>query len=150
MVEQKKASSATGWYSGSGLDSGRLGLVAVAADSTPIENVADAMDAVIADIRENGVTQKELDRARDAYLADYIYGSDSQTQLAQRYGWGLATGQSVEDIEAWPERIGKVTLADVNRVARTYLDIDQSVTGYLLPEVKRATKAADDKRNGKS
>jgi len=150
VVEQKKASSATGWYSGSGLDSGRLGLVAVAADSTPIENVADVMDALIADIRENGVTQKELDRARDAYLADYIYGSDSQTQLAQRYGWGLATGQSVEDIEAWPERIGKVTLADVNRVARTYLDIDQSVTGYLLPEVKRATKAADDKRNGKS
>ena len=150
VVEQKKAASASGWYSGSGLDSGRIGFAAVAADGTSLEEVEKAMDEVIADVAANGVTQKELERARDAYIADYVYGADSQTRLAQRYGWGVTTGQSVADIEAWPERIRKVSLADVNRAAKTYFNITQSVTGYLLPAKKKATKAANGKAQGKS
>jgi zinc protease len=104
VVEQKKAASASGWYSGSGLDSGRLGLAAIAADGTSLEEVEAAIDAVIADIVKNGVTQKELERARDSYIADFVYGSDSQSRLAQRYGWGLIAGQSVEDKESHTRR----------------------------------------------
>lgn len=150
VVEEKKAASAGGWFSGTGLDSGRLGFAVIVGGKTPIEDVERAMDAVIEEIKEKGVTQKELDRAREAYIADLVYSSDSQSQLAQRYGWAFATGRDVEAVESWPDRLKKVSVEDVNRVARTYLDTKQSVTGYLLPEEKKATKAADDTRNGKS
>lgn len=150
VVEQKKAASAGGWFSGTGLDSGRLGFAIVVGGKTPIEDVERAMDDVIEEIKAKGVTQKELDRAREAYIADLVYSSDSQTRLAQRYGWAMATGRSVEAVEAWPDRLKKVTVEDVNKAARTYLDLKQSATGYLLPTEKKATKSADDTRNGKS
>ena len=149
VVMEKKAASAAGWYTGTGLSSGRLAFVAVAAGQTPIDDIEAAMDAVIGEVVKNGVTREELDRARDAFIADYIYGTDSQSKLARRYGWGLATGRSVDDIEAWPERLKAVNVDDVNHVAKTYLDARQSVTGHLLPVKKKATKAADDKSNRK-
>ena len=92
--------------------------------------------------------KKELDRARNVYLADHIYGSDSQSTLARRYGWGLVVGHSVEDIESWPSRLEKVTVEDVARVARKYLDVKQSVTGVLVPaeKTKKRTQKADDEK----
>ena len=97
------------------------------------EKVEAAIDAVIADIKANGLTEAELERAKKSYIADYIYETDNQATLARRYGWSLTIGRTVADIEEWPERIAKVTLADLQKVARKYLDIRSSVTGTLLP-----------------
>lgn len=143
VVKDKKAAGAGGWYSGSSLDSGRIAVYAIPVDGVSTEEAEAALDAVLDDVRENGVTQEELDRARNSYLAERIYGSDSQSRLARRYGWGLATGRSIEDIEAWPERLEKVTLEDLQRVARRYFDLKRSVTGVLLPRPKKAEKADD-------
>lgn len=141
VVNQKIATEVGGWYSGSGYDSGRLGVYGVPAEGSTIAEVEAAIDAVLADVRENGITQKELDRARNAYIADHIYGADSQSTLARRYGWAMVTGRSVEDVESWPTRLERVTLEDIKRVAQKYLDIKQSVTGILLPVKKAAQKS---------
>jgi zinc protease len=114
-----------------------------------IEDVERALDAVLADFVKNGATQKELDRARNSYIASHIYGGDNQTSLARRYGWGLVNGRTIADIEAWPERLEKVTLEDVQRVAKKYFNPAQSVTGILRPSTKTKTgakKATDEER----
>jgi zinc protease len=49
-------------------------------------------------------------------------------------GAALTTGQTIEDVEAWPERIGAVTAAQVNAAARAILQPERSVTGLLLPK----------------
>ncbi len=134
VVEQHLASSAGGDYSGSGLDSGTLSVYAVASDGVPLSKVEAATDAVLADVAKNGVTEKELERAKNSYIADYVYESDNQATLARRYGWNLAVGRTVKDIEAWPENISKVTLDDIKKVAAQYLDTRGSVTGYLVPD----------------
>ncbi len=144
VVKQKKAASAGGWYSGSGLDSGRIGVYAVASDGEDIEDVEKAIDEVLAGFIEKGVTQKELERARNSYIASHIYGGDNQVSLARRYGWGLVNGRTIADIEEWPDRLKKVTIEDIQRVAKKYFDKSQSVTGVLRPtETKKAgTKKA--------
>ena len=58
---------------------------------------------------------------------------DIAASLARRYGWSLTVGRSVKDIEEWPDRIAKVSLDDVLRVAQKYLDPRSSVTGTLMP-----------------
>ena len=141
VMQEKIASSAGGWYSGAGLDSGRAGVYAVAADGAAIDDVEKAIDEVLDDVRVNGVTQAELDRVRNKLLAEYVYASDSQSRLARRYGWGLSTGLSIERIESLPERVAKVTVEDLQRAAEQYLDLNQSVTGVLMP-IERA-KAND-------
>jgi zinc protease len=143
VIEEKKAASAGGWYSDSGLDSGRLGFYAIAAEKVSAEELEKAIDGVIADLRENGVTQAELDRARASYIAEFVYTSDSQSRMARHYGWRLATGMSIEDVEAWPERLKKVTVDDVKTVARKYLVDKNSVTGYLLPAPENTSSVGE-------
>jgi len=133
VIEDKKAANAGGWYSDSGLDSGRLGFYAIAAETVSAEELEKAIDGVIEDLRANGVTQEELDRARASYLAEFIYTSDSQSRMARHYGWRLATGMTVADVEQWPDRLKRVTVDDLRDAARKYLVDKNSVTGYLLP-----------------
>ncbi len=147
VVEDKVASSAGGGYSGSGLDSGSIALYAVAGKGVPLEKVEASVDAVLKDVRDNGVTEAELKRAKSSYIADYIYENDDQASLARRYGWGMATGRTVKDIESWPEAISKVTLDDIKRVAGEYLDIRRSVTGYLIPEEAKSAEDAQQQKN---
>ncbi len=143
VVKQQIASNAGGWYGGSGLDSTRIGIYAVAADGVSLEDVERGSDAVLAKVLEEGVTVDELERAKKSYISDYVYGNDSQSTLARRYGWALATGQSIADVEDWPERLAKVTVMDVTEVARKYLDLRSSVTGYLVP--KSLSAEAEDR-----
>ena len=92
-----------------------------------------AISPSIEDLRETGITQEELDRARASYLAEFVYTSDSQSRMARQYGWRLSTGMTIEDVEDWPERLKRVTVDDVRDAARKYLVDKNSVTGYLLP-----------------
>jgi zinc protease len=131
--DEKKASSASGWYSGLALDLGRFGFYAVAAGDTKLEDIETSVDKVIDDVIRNGVTDEELERAKTSEIANLIYASDSQQSLAHTYGWNLATGRTIEDVEARPERLKAVTREDVQAVAVKYLDRKRSVTGYLIP-----------------
>jgi len=133
VVEAKKASSASGWYSGAALDSGTLGFYAVAAGDARLEEVEALMDAVLDEVKAEGVTQEELDRARNAAIADIVYNADNQASLARTYGWALATGRTVQDVESREARLRKVTVEDVKRVANKHLEIRRSVTGLLIP-----------------
>ena len=134
VSETKVASSAGGWYSGGGLDSGTIGLHATAAPGVGLDKVEQAIDGVLHELREGLVTADELARAKKAFLADFIYESDSQSALARRYGEGLVLGMTVEEIDRWPTAIAKVTAEDVRRAAAKHLEIKRSVTGTLLPE----------------
>lgn len=145
VMEDKLASSAGGWYSGAARDSGKISMYAVAADGVSLDKVEAGLDAVIAEVRTNGVTEAELERARKSYLAEYIYESDNQTSLARRYGWSLTVGRTLKDIEEWPARISKVSADDVKRVAEKYLDIRHSVTGTLIPIAPTPTPKAESK-----
>jgi zinc protease len=154
VVEQKKAANAGGWYSESGLDAGRLGFYAIASEKVSAETVDQAIADVIEELREGGVTQAELDRARSAYIAEFVYTADSQSRMARHYGWRLSAGMSIEDVQQWPDRLRKVTVEDLKAVARKYLVDKNSVTGYLLP-TPDLTSGVDEKpahapANGKS
>lgn len=137
VVADKLASSAGGGYSGSGMDYGSLYVYAIPAKGISVEQIETAIDDVFKDIAKNGITELELNRARNAYIADYVYGNDSQSGLARRYGFALSTGWSIQDIESYPDRLKKVTVDDLQRVAEKYLNINSSVTGILIPKPKK-------------
>ena len=141
VVEEKKASSAGAWFSGTGIDYGRFGVYAVPAGDTPLEEVEASIDAVLADIRDNGVTQAELDRVRNSSIADIIYDADNQTNLARAYGWALVTGRTIDHVKNREAALLAVTLDDIKAAAATYLDIRRSVTGYLVPEPSQVAGA---------
>lgn len=131
VVEEKKAASAGAWFSGDNLDYGRIGFYVVAGGDTPLENIETSLDAVIAEIKKNGATEAELERARNSQVAQLIYSEDSQFNQARTYGWALTTGRTIEDMQKRAERLEAVTLDDIQTAARKYLDLKRSVTGEL-------------------
>jgi zinc protease len=125
---------------GAGRDSGRVAFVVIPLEGVALEKVEAVLDAVIAEVREKGVTQAELDRAKSAFEAVRVFESDDQMQLARRYGEGVAFGQSIAEIDELAKRVQSRSLEDIKRVANEYLGPERSVTGTLvLPQKVEAS-----------
>ena len=92
-----------------------------------------AVDAVIAAYLRDGPTEAELARSKSSLAAASIYSRDSQEALANIYGASLAQGESIDDVVNWANDIAAVTRDEAIAMARQSLDIDASVTGWLLP-----------------
>jgi zinc protease len=94
------------------------------------------IDKVIADVVKNGVTQEEVARAKKSLIAASVYARDSAMGLGYVYGGALATGLTIDDVASYPDRVGKVTVEEVNAAARDVFQIKNSVTGVLLPQAE--------------
>jgi zinc protease len=133
VVEGRVAAYTGAWYTGDGLDSGTFSIYGAPTAGTDIAVVEAAIDAVLADVVKNGVTPEELSRAKNQLIAATVYSLDSQGTLARSFGSALTTGQTVEEVLAWPNDIDAVTSEQVKAAATHILDLDRSVTGILLP-----------------
>jgi zinc protease len=134
VAEQGVATSAGAYYSGTSLDSTRFGVHASPAPNVSLPQLEAALDAVLTDVIEKGVTEDELTRAKTRMVADAVYAQDNQASLARWYGAALTTGSTVEQVLAWPDRIRAVSADAVRDAAKTWLQKQRSVTGYLVKE----------------
>lgn len=131
LIEEKLAATAGTTYLGGGLDSGRIAFVIIPLPDVALEKVEAILDDVISDIRENGVTQEDLDRAKSALEARRVFEADNQMTLARRYGEGTALGRTIAEIDAVPEHIQAMRLDQLKQAAEKYLKAERSVTGVL-------------------
>ncbi|MCO4053886.1 MAG: insulinase family protein [Bosea sp.] len=132
VVEGGVASNVSGSYWGSMLDSGRISLSAVPSPGVTLEALEAALNLAVERFLASGPTEAELRRSRTRLVADTIYARDSQSSLARLYGSSLAVGDSIEDIERWPERLEAVTAGQVVAAARAHVDLRRGVTGRLM------------------
>lgn len=114
-----------------------LSTFSVAASLRPDAKLPDLEAAIDAEIRrlvENGVTDAEVQRAKDRMVEAAGYARDSLQGGARAIGEALATGYGVDKVETWPQRIAAVTAAQVNEAARAILREERSVTSVLSPK----------------
>ncbi len=99
-------------------------------DAAPL--LAD-MRAVLADAAKNGVSPELVEASRRQELAQLEFQANSISGLAESWSKALAFQNlnSPNDVAA---AYKAVTVADVNRLARTLLAPDQAVTAILTPE----------------
>jgi zinc protease len=132
VIEQSLALNAGAYYSSTALDYGKLGVYGVPAPGKTLQDVETAIDAIIADVAEHGVTADELALAKNRLIADAVYAQDNQATLARWYGAALATGETVDMVHNWPDEIRAVTVEAVRDAAHTWFNRRASVTGYLV------------------
>jgi zinc protease len=133
VVDRQLAASAGADYDATRLD---LGSVTVYASPGPGRDIAElerAIEAEVKRVREEGVTDDEVARAKLRLQAATIYALDSLSTGARTIGAALSTGSTVDDVEAWPDRIGAVTPEQVRDAARAVLRDDLAVTSVLKP-----------------
>lgn len=132
ILGDKLAISAGAYYRGVARDDSSFTVYAVPAEGVALEMVEAAIDEVLAELIAHGPTEAELERVRQVMIANTIFQQDSQSSMARMYGAALTVGLTVEDVLEWPDLLRSVTAADVQAAARDLLDINASVTGYLL------------------
>lgn len=134
VVEQGLASSAGGDYGGDAYDLSTFDFYVSPRPGVEIDKAEMALRAEIATLLEKGVSAQEVAEAKKRLAAGAIFARDSLGAAPRIIGRALATGRGIEELEAWPERIGAVTQGEVNAAAKAVFLDKNSVTSVLLPE----------------
>jgi zinc protease len=137
VMESKVAAGVNSAYQGTSFDPTRITLYLTPRGGVSLPDLETALDKELADVVANGVTDSELARAKSRMVADMIYAQDNQTAMARIYGAALTSGQTVDHVYHWTDRIEKVDAGAVAAAAKRWLDKRRSVTGYLVPEEKQ-------------
>jgi zinc protease len=143
VITDGTAASAGAYYQGGSLDTGSFGVYGSPRGTATLTEVEAGIDAQIARIIKDGVTEYELEKARNRFLKSVIFARDSQAGMARIYGSTLSTGQTIQDIQEWPDRIRAVKVQDIQTVAQRYLVDSRSVTSYLMPEDGKPDQKSD-------
>jgi zinc protease len=133
VLEKKLAVSASAGYDPD-RGAGRFVIDAEPRDGVEIAEVEAAAAAEIRRLLTEGITDAEIGRVKQRLQASALYSRDNLSGVARIIGSSMVSGRSLDEIQAWPERIGAVTAEDVMNVARQVLKDDASVTAVLLPE----------------
>ena len=89
--------------------------------SSKTVQVIDLMNNILADIKNNGVTPEELKWAKESIINKFIFSFESSNGLVRKY-IGLEYDKYAPDyLETYCSHIENITLADIKRVAETYL-----------------------------
>ncbi len=136
VIEKAIATSAATSYQGTALDYGQFYIQATPRVGQTVPALEQEIDKALAHLLKDGVTADEVDRAKRQMIASAVYAQDNQQTMAQIFGEVLATGSSIQDIVAWPDRMAAVTPERVNAAAKAVLRAENSVTGVLLPGKK--------------
>jgi len=134
VVKQGIASSAMAYYQGTALDDTMFMVLGSPRGDATIEDVEKAIDAEVAKIAADGVTEEEVEKAKKRFVRSMIFARDEQDGMARIYGSTLTTGGTAEDIANWPDRIRAVKAEDVKAAAARWLDGRRAVAAYLLPQ----------------
>jgi zinc protease len=131
LVDQGLALSA-----GAGTDLHRdLSLHSVYAALTPgttHEQAEKALWAEVARIKTSGVTAAEVATVKQQYIAEDAYKRDGTAAVAGEISEWIGVGDWTLYV-TFPQKVQLVTPADVQRVAKQYLGVDQSTTGWFVP-----------------
>jgi zinc protease len=134
VLSSGDASAAAADYNGQGLDYGAYQIYAVPAPGRDVLQLEAKVDAILADVVKNGVTQAELDRAKNTALAAFIYQLDDPAGFGVGIGMAIATGVARADIYNRDVVLGAVTREDVQAAARQLFTSTQNVTMIVRPK----------------
>ena len=104
-----------------GLDPGRF----ISFIGTSPENMKLAIDGLLNEIRqiiEKPVTAQELQDAKDYLTGSFVFAFESSPQIARFLVHAHVYGLGFDYMEKYPQYIRAVTIDDISRVARKYLD----------------------------
>lgn len=120
-------------------------------DAANVETVVEEVKAQIRDIQQNGVTAGELEKAKRQVLSQYIRGQQTTSQMASSAATDEAyTGDQMFS-QKYVDEVGKVTLDDIQRVAKQYLQEDRENVVVLYPpgQGPQAQETGRDQTAGK-
>ena len=121
------------WQSMPYVKEAQLGFaVAALAPGSDPDAMVRKLEGIMNDYRTHGVPRELFESTKRRLIADQELSRNSIGSLASDWADTIALDRE-PSIAYEQELIGRVTLADVDRVAKQYLDINHAVIGALTP-----------------
>ncbi|HYG77408.1 MAG TPA: pitrilysin family protein [Planctomycetota bacterium] len=105
---------------------GTFACTALTRNEQALESV-DAVREEVVRIREKGITAEELEGSRERILNSFVFNFDSPSKIINRQITYELYGYPMDFAEKLLESIKKVTVDDVNKAAKKFLDPDKMV-----------------------
>lgn len=102
-----------------------------------MEKIEQVLDEEIQKVKNGSITQEELDRARTNARANLVRSMASNLGLAQELAQAQAQTGNWQNLFKDLDRLNKVTLQDVQRVANKYLIVRNRTVGILKTSAGR-------------
>ncbi|MBD2015036.1 insulinase family protein [Microcoleus sp. FACHB-53] len=112
-----------GWYE----------LMATAAPGQKLEKIDQVLASELAQLRDKGVTEEELKRAKTQLTANVILENRDITSQAMQLGYDELSGGDYRYTDRYLAAVQKVSVAQVQRVAQTYLTPENRTVGFFEP-----------------
>lgn len=148
VVQDRVAASAGAWYSPDNRGPATFGFYTSPAPGKSLDEASAAMEAKVAEILRDGVTEDEVTRAIVRLTDAAELAKDSFQGIARTLGAAVTIGRSAQDVEDWPDRIAAVTVDQVNEALRFVLAGNGALVSKLLPveaSSQEAQSAAGEK-----
>jgi len=110
------------------------------------EKLERAIFEEIDKIKTNGITEEDLDLAKKIIERDTYYARESISNMASEIGYTVTLTSNPDYYKNYLDKINKVTVKDVKRIANKYLGVNRSAVSICLPEEKEQ-KAVTDKKD---
>ena len=122
----------TAFFVRADLDPGYLG-VYLATDPSKAARALQGIEGILQAVREQGITQEELDRAKSYLIGNHAIGLQGPLAMAATIAFDERYGLGGGFYRRYPEEIEKVNKEDVLRVARRYIDMDSYALVIVHP-----------------
>lgn len=107
--------------------------VGIVQGATPPDRLMAALTAEIDRLKTEPITADELNRAKRQFARDYIMGRETIQQKALHLAHAAVIHDDITTADGEFDLFQKVTIADVQRVARTYFTPETRLNITILP-----------------
>ncbi|MBQ8669367.1 insulinase family protein [bacterium] len=107
------------------------------------KQVQDAIFAEIKNIQENGITDEQLNLAKNIIERETYYSRESITNISTEIGYTMALTNDIKFYDNYLNNIKNVSKDSVKKVANKYLGVNKSAVSILLPEASKDIPVAN-------
>lgn len=114
-------------------DPGLFNIIAMVNPEVDPKRVEETILAELAKVTEEGLTEQEIEKAKQQIIAQEAYSRDGTFNIALL----MSEAEAVADWRFYKDyagRIERVTGEDIKRVAREYLTEDNRTVGHFIPK----------------
>ncbi|NMG05328.1 pitrilysin family protein [Brasilonema sp. UFV-L1] len=131
------------------IEAGWYEINVTAAPGQQLSKIAQVLQQSLAQLQYKQVTTEQLNRAKTQLQSSFILGNQDITSQATQLGYDQTVAGDYRYVERYLKALAKVTPADIQQVAKTYLNPAKQTIGLFEPTLasgKAGTSSAGSGR----